>query len=334
MQKKPLFILTQALGLISFFGLLLAPQPSYAGFQWVSPRTPATYASRAQNPSFSKPPIEPRIVQAPLPAPSRVKAAPVQGRGLVLGFADDVPLAVALRQVLPKSISFSVARDVSLSTPVSWQGGVAWRQVLSDMLAPVGLSSKGSGNKIHILVATPQGLAMPPTMEGRAQRADARMAASVENRPVSLLMPSRRSVAPAEPISSRRPLASGMQYLVPPAGVTPVALRGYGGGYGGGYASQAYDGYGGSWAATKDQTLREVLKSWAYTAGIDLSWQSEYDYPLQASVSLTGSFEGAVRQLLVGFENAEPQPCGSLHKSRSAGQTVLVIKTRGNKNTD
>jgi hypothetical protein len=206
------------------------------------------------------------------------------------------------------------------------------------MLRPAGLATKASGNMIHIMTAAPQGITMPPAVEEGARAADARMAAapapspvvtaSVEKQPISLTTP------PGD--------LSTVRYLTPPAGAEASS------GASAPMPSQAQplqkaapfslfkndapltDG----WVAEKGETLRGALKKWADRAGVDLSWQAEYDFPLQASVSLTGTFEEAARLLLIGFQNAEPQPYGSLHKSQAADQRVLVIKTRGNKNTD
>jgi len=61
-------------------------------------------------------------------------------------------------------------------------------------------------------------------------------------------------------------------------------------------------------------------------------WSTEYDYPVQASASFSGSFEEAVRDLLSGFVDAKPQPFGRLHDNPSVGQRILVIQTRGNTN--
>jgi len=85
-----------------------------------------------------------------------------------------------------------------------------------------------------------------------------------------------------------------------------------------------------SWEADRGDSLRRVLERWARSAAVEFNWMAEYDYPLQASVHFTGTFEDAVRNLLVGFENAHPQPVAELHSNSRAGQTVLVVATRGN----
>ena len=85
-----------------------------------------------------------------------------------------------------------------------------------------------------------------------------------------------------------------------------------------------------SWDAERGDSLRKVIERWARRADVEINWMAEYDYPLQASVHFTGTFEDAVRNLLTGFETAHPQPVAELHSNTRMGQTVLVVTTRGN----
>jgi hypothetical protein len=89
-----------------------------------------------------------------------------------------------------------------------------------------------------------------------------------------------------------------------------------------------------SWTADRGDMLRKVLEIWCRRSNVEFDWLSEYDYPLEASVAYSGTFESAVRNLLTGFENAHPQPVAELHSNAGLGQMVLVIQARGNTNTD
>jgi type IV pili sensor histidine kinase/response regulator len=89
-----------------------------------------------------------------------------------------------------------------------------------------------------------------------------------------------------------------------------------------------------SWTAERGQTLHKVMSDWCRRANVEFQWQAEYDYPIEASLRFNGSFEDAVRNLLIGFENAQPQPIAQLHTNPGAGQTILIVQTRGNTSTD
>lgn len=336
--------------------------PAEAGFQWVSPgqvpvkgAAPAPESSLApevapqnkKSSSLGSLDFETQIIQAPTPAPTsapepellddsyvaqKTVAPPSASRDVVLGFADKVPLSVALRQVLPSDYGFSVSQDVSMGTLVSWRGGSAWRDVLNAMLQPVGLAAEEHGKMVQVVSALkaevmPSGIVAP----------QARVAEPVSR---SFEPPVADSIGAPTPLVSSAPAPSYapssvephrvMGYLTPPPGASlgvaqePSMVQS---------AvpsdpdqANPYD----VWTGARGDTLRNVLEKWCGRSGVDLSWQSEYDYPLQANVSLPGSFEDAVRSLLVGFENVKPQPVGRLHRNQIAGQYVLVVSMRGN----
>lgn len=55
------------------------------------------------------------------------------------GFGKDLPLALALRQVVPARYAFSFGQGVNAGTKVSWVGGKPWNEVLEATLTPIGL---------------------------------------------------------------------------------------------------------------------------------------------------------------------------------------------------
>lgn len=330
--------------------------PAVAGFQWVAPANeaaqpapspvpPAQAAPQAfpppmiiQAPPAVTPPVSsqpvtraPQTLQLPpekktaepspltteehkteepklAPPPSAKPEIPEKEK-TVRGFANNVPLAVALRQILPSEYGFSAAQDVPLSTVVSWQGGRSWRPILEDMLKSIGLAMREQAKMIHIVrVPGSEGL-LPAAAAVSPPPSTQTLQPPLEKKPVTLLTPpAGENVFPTPP-------AATMNFYEQQQ---PVA------------AGSAID----SWTGNRGETLRKILETWCKRHGIELSWQAEYDYPLQASVTLTGTFEEAVRSLLTGFQDAQPQPVGTLHNSAEAGQTVLVIQARGNNYSD
>ena len=81
-----------------------------------------------------------------------------------------------------------------------------------------------------------------------------------------------------------------------------------------------------TWFGAKGASLRDVLMDWSTKANVELYWDSEFDYPLKATVVVSGTFEEAVEQILVGFDKAQPRPLGRLHKNNSSGPPVLVVE--------
>ncbi len=346
-----------SVGAISFLLCAFAmPFSAQAGFQWVPPdelsqalpQTPAQTLYANPPPALAPAPA-PQVIEAPMPAPTASEfSAPMatlpppatlgqvatEQEKAVRGFANNIPLSVAMRQVLPQEYGFSVAQDVSLGTLVSWKGGAPWRSVVKEMLLPAGLAIQEQGQMIHVVHATEAQIAaggghslVPMKLTETSVSSKGSFETIDSGKPMSLVPPpSAKAAASSEPLPSRSLEDRAPRFLTPPSESIPapsVGARAAGGAYA---TAGSFD----SWTADKGEMLRRVLESWGRRANVEVSWQAEYDFPLQASVMLNGSFEDAVRGLLVGFENAKPQPVAQLHNNPSVGQAVLVVQVRGN----
>lgn len=71
-----------------------------------------------------------------------------------VGFGRDLPLALALSQVVPPNYAYSFAEDDSAGATVSWEGGKPWDQVLDDMLAPQGLRAIIEEDKKKVIISS------------------------------------------------------------------------------------------------------------------------------------------------------------------------------------
>ena len=104
--------------------------------------------------------LETATMQLPgVPAPLAPMASP-SATGMVDGFGKDIPLAIALRQVVPPQYAFSFAPGVDQGKPVSWTGGGPWPDVLNTMLASRKLHAEMNGNVLSIVDG--QGPAVSP----------------------------------------------------------------------------------------------------------------------------------------------------------------------------
>jgi len=90
-------------------------------------------------------------LSAPMVAPSPQAPAQVtKNLPEAVGFGRDLPLALALSQIVPAGYSYSFAQNIDAGTNVSWQGGKPWNVVLDEMLAPSGMKAVIVGDKIVI----------------------------------------------------------------------------------------------------------------------------------------------------------------------------------------
>lgn len=368
---------------------------------------------------------------------------------VVEGFASQIPLAIALQQVIPPQYKYAFADGVNAGEKVDWQGGKPWDQVVSDMVADKGMDVEISGNVVYIRrqgmvrsmpVALPESVMKPvsieekipllpsetarPTSVNRSQgilfdspemadlsgvtRLDPKPAlqsnrlnfdelsigqpmdlvsetqkktissgsakeivtkkkiltakapkvapafdkkafvpkavelektvdilpkvvpmplAPVKNKSILLDDAPAKSeikpVFPSEPIHLGNPItpieempvaktvemSEAAMNIMRPATASVVSME------------------TSTWQANSGETLRSVLEKWTNETETSLIWEASYDYPLQADIEISGTFEVAVRTLLDGLSEASPRPLGRLHRNDPSGQSVLVIET-------
>lgn len=271
--------------------------------------------------------------------PVAVQSAPQTNSSyeMAVGFGKNLPLVTALRQVVPADYTYIVDDSIPMSATVSWDGGRPWNEVLNDMVTPLNLQTRISGNRVSIMQDAPQ---MPMA---NAAPAPIAQAAAQPVTPVAQPIawaPAQTTVQEVEPVASWEQVPAAPQPTVyqpapqqytppivqevavqpqpkvqftapPPAPVSqlvPAVTRG-------------------TWVANKGDSLRNVLDEWANQAGADMFWSSDYDYPLAGAVNVSGSFEEAVQNLLRGFEQARPKPIARLHPNLPHGPAVLVVET-------
>ncbi len=258
----------------------------------------------------------PTLMAPPQPSPNMQAASVMPTGDVVHGFANKVPLAVALRQILPPGYGFSVDPNVDLGTLVSFRGGLPWRDTLQNMLQPEGLSMHEQGQMVSIGHANEVAETTPMPAPASAR----------------VVQPPAAETPMLQPLPSPNlvmPLASAPHMLEPPpSNIMPIPDQGLV------QAQPAAHSIVDTWNANRSDSLRKVLEGWCQRAGVEFDWLAEYDYPLQASVNYTGTFEEAVRNLLAGFQDAHPEPIAELHENPGLGQVVLVIQTRGNNYSD
>lgn len=70
----------------------------------------------------------------------------------VSGFADNVELKTALRQIVPNGWVVKKRGSVAVSTPVSWKGNRNWLEILNDLAAQGNFSAEVNWNKQELLI--------------------------------------------------------------------------------------------------------------------------------------------------------------------------------------
>ena len=66
------------------------------------------------------------------------------------GFGKDVPLKIAVLQILPPTLTAQFSRSVDAEQVVDWSGGKPWQAVLHDVVQPLHLRATVSGSIVRI----------------------------------------------------------------------------------------------------------------------------------------------------------------------------------------
>lgn len=323
--------------------------------------------------------------------------AEAEGADVLSGFGSDLPLVIALQQVVPAGYQYSFASGVNPGVSVSWDGGKVWQHVLADMLSAQSLGYKINNNTVVIghyasptvttaptrvlLSTTPEAPAYVPTKADQLPE-DLVAPTATTSAPVLDTTPAATTTLPApssEPVYIRREKPSSLlkkssaddaakttetvaaveaapvvaEAVVAETAVAEVAVV-----KNETPASKWIDSTApvslsaanepaataveaapvavpaipvagvitGQWHASKGQTLRDALKKWSDTAGVELYWSIDYDFRLDSDVDYSGNYDEAVTKALDRFASSRPQPYGQLHQS-SEGPRVLVVKS-------
>jgi hypothetical protein len=263
------------------------------------PTSPA--AESIETPSLEQPSSVTPVVPSPSQAAEKIEWAPTPAVKETLplqGFGKDLPLVLALRQIVPVDYAYGFASNDLAGTRIDWQGGKPWPSVLSDSLSAAGLRADISDKAV--LISKMAGYApITPTLETVPQN----------DLPVPV------SPAPAETSESQPlPLTDAPTAQSAPMGAekpVPQVIKS---------AASKF-----VWTARPGATLKEVLSDWSKTAKVELDWVTPYDYPIGNAFTFKGTFEQAVDSLLGTYSRESPRPRGRLYPNLPEGPSVLMV---------
>lgn len=234
-----------------------------------------------------------------------------------VGFAKDVPLALALRQVVPADYAFSFGPGVNPGLRTSWNGGQPWNFVVGEMVTDLGYSVVIQHKSVRIFVEGAPGV--PAYIEPAAGTEEADAPIIEESAALELSSPEAGNEATI-PVSRDRSIKRvgitdpgfaeeiGEQSLIPETKTpdqlialsnsneepivisAPAKIEAP--------ITQEKPAKLSFWTAEAGASLRETLVQWSEAANADLVWDASYDYQLPADFEVQGNFEKAVDLLL------------------------------------
>lgn len=265
--------------------------------------TPTASSSVAPSAPSSPPQTAEKIEWA---APPAVKETlPLQG------FGKDLPLVMALRQIVPVDYAYGFASNDLAGTRIDWQGGKPWPSVLSDSLSAAGLRADISGKAVLIskmaeyapLTPTPEAVSpnnlLPVPVSSSATETN-----EVQPLPLTDAQPAIPVPATAKSVEAPSPVAETEKPV-------PQVIEN---------AASKF-----MWTARPGATLKDVLSDWSKTAKVELDWVTPYDYPIGNAFTFKGTFEQAVDSLLGTYSQESPRPRGRLYPNLPEGPSVLMV---------
>ena len=233
------------------------------------------------------------------------------------GFGTNIPLELAVRQIVPDGTTVQLADGVDGKTRVSWDGAGGWRKSLEQAVSGAGYIVTLTGDKVTIARA---GATVEQAPKAESQPAKP---ASTGKKPATPKTPKKK---PAEKAVVEMPVVNGSGFVLIPE--VAADAKGAAGGWNE-YPGQEADGASGvaEWVVQPGDDLSAVLADWSEKTGWRLVWESEYIYKLTSAAKFRGDFVTATTELLRSMQDARPAITAQFYQ----GNKVLVV---GNGNLD
>ncbi len=124
---------------------------AFANFKYI-PASPASDSAAAPAAPVTSSPLgsAPGYPAGGTAMSSPAASQPMSGGEVISGFGTQVPLVMALREIVPSSYQFAFADGLNLGTLVNWKGGRPWRDVLRSVATPLGLTATERNAVIYI----------------------------------------------------------------------------------------------------------------------------------------------------------------------------------------
>lgn len=314
--------------------VLVEPKPASAAPMLVPPVD--DLGSAPTTPSATSVMVEPAPQPASEPAisgPASVApAVPVPATPAIIdGFGKNVPLSLAIEQVVPKNYKVVYEAQPDMNMIVSWSGGRPWNKVLEDMLYAHGYRVViVDGVEVRIVRAGAQIRAVPVSPAGNIPVAVA-TPAPIAAVPITPVAPaSQPNLPPRPPAGAASNISPRVSADAPPPPVQAeenkvltaaplpadvVAMT-----------QQRFDSEKVAiFSGHAGDSLRDVLDRWCSQSGVQLYWQADRNFVLGAPLAFNTTFPRAVEQLLNVYADQANRPVATLHPNAPQGPAVLKI---------
>ncbi|GEM_PF-2495122 len=269
-----------------------------------------------------------------------------------IGFGKDVPLALAVQQIVPSEYAYSFAKSVNPGARVSWTGGEEWNTVLLKALESIGLSIRITDKTVMIIQKEREAVSTSAPIQDNAETLDMNIqsiepAAGVEQpaptsqetfdnlKPVSLspqgasepktgkriVIRDPGETASEQPGTSKSAL---MQPITDKTATESLSLSNFNVKPLANEQAEAVSKT--MWEAQKGDSLKKVIHQWAKTANVDIVWEASHDFTLSESFSSSESLDVALQNLIQSAISHDNAPSFRvLNTNKQSDQMALII---------
>lgn len=264
-----------------------------------------------------------------------------QNYDMINGFANNIPLAFALSQIVPDGYAYSLGRQVDPSLIVSWNGGKPWPAVIQEMIEPLSLSMGLKGKTLLIFnqdVSGAPALEKHSHAEGLVLKTSSaeKIATQASGAPITIAdintngetrtniqTPSADiSAQPSQTMKKIEAIATQSEAQKPQNSqtfdlISPAS----------GAAEPSDQSYREKkfWKAKKGESAKDVLSAWSNDANVELVWDAPHDYTLSNNILINDDYENALIMLLGHAINDEQTPSMTLLETANADRAAKVI---------
>lgn len=233
------------------------------------------------------------------------------------GFGSGIPLESAARRIVPEGVSVDYAPGVDPAAEISWESAKDWKSALSAAVAKKGMRAEFGTDTVLIVKGSPAAPSRP-------------YSSSPSEEIVQKKAPPRKALVPRpEPRPARQEaeVGGGGFVIRPYRGEASETARSGSGMSGKDFAGkEGWQSYGetGQFTVEEGYMLHGTLNAWAEATGWKVVWNSDHDYPIEASAGFSGDFVKASSDLVRAMGAARPQITADYYR----GNKVVVISNR------
>lgn len=248
--------------------------------------------------------MQPENVESIMPSVQETETSVANDskKEVVMGFGKDMPLALALQQIIPSDYAYSFSSGVNPGLRVNWNGGKSWDIVLEETLSTLDLNAYYDDKKVIIHSAAQSEpsktssllkdelediINVEPAAGTESVDTQGNLSDSV-SKPLSTKRMNIQDPGETEMLDSAESETKIEMSVDTTSESVSVGLP----------EEESNTGGKNVWSARKGESLKDTLYIWSEKSNMQIIWEASYDYTLEKDFEFMGSPQKAFEYLL------------------------------------